>query len=183
MSKKNSNPKWKEITIYESSMCQGAYCRASTWKLYAGAMEKAAIESGLVAQRRSGRNATFWDLFSKSEWDSAGIHVNPSREQLGEFYRAMRSKLISYGFRITLSTQKDKTMCEQRYNAKLQVVLDFDVDGVWDGDCTMGQIIKQASESGLKRLRNALAHVEKPYSSPRVISTIVTQVTVVQEKK
>jgi hypothetical protein len=72
---------------------------------------------------------------------------------------------------------------DKRYNAKLRVTMEYMADGVWGGDCTMQQIVNQAGEEGKSKLLNALAHVEKPFSSPKVVGLVVEEVAVVPEKR
>lgn len=60
--------------------------------------------------------------------------------------------------------------------AKVRVVLEVDADR-WGGDCQLDQLYKQAAESALATLRNALKQVHgvRIFGEPEVIG-IITEV-------
>lgn len=63
-----------------------------------------------------------------------------------------------------------------RATARVQVTVEVDADA-WGEDCSIGQLYKQAAESGVTKLHNMLK--EQPYriiGSPKVIGVITESV-------
>lgn len=104
---KKTQSSWKHITVYESSLCQGAFHDGQGWLQFAEFLEMAANVAGLVAKRRKGYNSTWWDLKQK---DNTNAH--PSLVQIVSFYRALEQAVESLGG--TVEKQFDSKMMEEQ---------------------------------------------------------------------
>lgn len=60
--------------------------------------------------------------------------------------------------------------------ARVQVTLEFDVDGLWGDDCTVGQVHKQAKDSAIQKIQNAAGHISgKPVIKSLDVQSILYQ--------
>lgn len=66
-------------------------------------------------------------------------------------------------------------MSKIQARARVQILIEVDAGQPWGDDCAIGQLYKQATESGLQVLRNAIKGAGDPIrviGEPKVISII-----------